>query len=109
MKIALIPIDNRPVCYSLPKQIIDCTNDYQLFLPDRKLLGDLEKIADIDEIFEWLKNLEDIDYIVLSLDTLAYGGLIPSRRSPETFEDIKLRLQKLKNILKQKNAKILGF
>lgn len=108
MKIALIPIDNRPVCYSLPKQIIDCTNDYQLFLPERSLLGDLEKIADIDAIYEWLKNLENVDYIVVSLDTLAYGGLIPSRRSPETYDDIKLRLQKLKNILKEKNAKILG-
>ena len=109
MNIAFIPIDNRPVCYTLPVQIAEIDKDINLFLPKREMLGDLVKCADVEGIFEWLKNLSNIDAIVISLDTVAYGGLIPSRRSPDTFEEIKTRIEKLKEILVSKNAKIYAF
>lgn len=108
-KIALIPIDNRPVCYTLPEQIAAVDNDLQLILPDRKFLGDLKNNADVNEILNWLKNLEDVDAIVISLDTIAYGGLIPSRRSPDSFEQIQNKLRVLKEILLKKKAKIYAF
>ena len=38
---------------------------------------------------EWLKNTSKCDAIILSLDTIAYGGVIPSRRSNDSFEEIK--------------------
>lgn len=109
MKIAFVPIDNRPVCYTLPKIISEIDKNIEFYLPDRKFLGDLTKIADIENIFDWLKNLPELDAIVLSLDTLAYGGLIPSRRCPESFEEIKIRVEKLKEILKEKHSKIYAF
>lgn len=108
-KIALIPIDNRPVCYTLPQQITDLAKEHELFLPDRKLLGDLTKNADINSILDWLKNLKDIDIFILSLDTIAYGGLIPSRRSNDSFEQIKERIDKLSEILKTHNAMVYAF
>ena len=52
---------------------------------------------------------EDIDAIILTLDTIAYGGLIPSRRCPENFEEIKTRIEKLKEILQNKKCKIYAF
>ena len=108
-KIAMIPIDNRPVCYTLPKQIIDLVKEHELFLPDRSLLGDLTKNADINGILDWLKSLIDIDTFVVSLDTIAYGGLISSRRSNDSFEEIKQRIDEFSNILKSHNAKVYAF
>ena len=93
MNIAFIPIDNRPVCYTLPEQICSMDNNIQIFMPERKYLGGLTKYADVDKIFEWLENLSQIDAIVMCLDTVAYGGLISSRRSNASFEEIKDALE----------------
>ena len=109
MNIAFLPIDNRPVCYTLPKIIAGIDNNIKLFIPDRKLLGDLNNVAKTDELFEWLENLPNQDAIVISLDTLIYGGLIPSRRGKETLSDLKIKLEKLKTILKNKHAKVYAF
>lgn len=109
MNIAFIPIDNRPVCYTLPEQICSMDNNIQIFMPERKYLGGLTKYADVDKIFEWLENLSQIDAIVMCLDTVAYGGLISSRRSNASFEEIKSRIENLKSILQRKNTKIYAF
>ena len=109
MKIGFLPIDNRPVCYTLPEQIAKIDKSIELFLPDRSLLGDLTKYADVDGIFEWLKNLPKLDALVISLDTAAYGGLISSRRCSDSFEEIREKIEKLKKFLKEKNAKIYAF
>ncbi len=109
MKICIIPIDNRPVCYNLIQDIANIDKSIELYLPDRSLLGDLTKNADIDGILNWLKDLPKMDKMVLSLDTIAYGGLIPSRRSPATFEEIKTKINNLKEILKSKEAEIHAF
>ena len=104
MKIAFIPIDNRPVCYNLAKDIADIDKNIELILPPRELLGDLKKIAERDALLNWLQSLENIDTLILSLDTLVYGGLIPSRRTEESFEDLQKRLEVIKPILKGKNV-----
>lgn len=109
MKIALIPIDNRPVCYTLPKEIANIDNSLKFFLPDRKLLGGLLSSADIEGIFAWLDTLEEIDAMVISLDTIAHGGLIPSRRSKDSFEEIKSRLENFREKLSGKCKKIYAF
>ncbi len=109
MKIGFVPIDNRPVCYTLPKIIAEIDENIEFFIPERTLLGDLKKYANIEKLFEWLKSLPKLDAIILSLDTLAYGGLISSRRCPETFDEIKSRIETLKNILLEKNCKIYAF
>lgn len=109
MKIAFIPIDNRPVCYTLTQQICNIDSDIELFMPERSLLGDLTKNADIDGILTWLGKIQNIDKIIISLDTIAYGGLIPSRRSQDSFERISSRMEMLKEILTQKNAEVYAF
>lgn len=109
MKLAFVPIDNRPVCYTLPKLLAEVDESIEFYIPDRKYLGGLKQEADIDHLFEWLITLPKLDAIILSLDTLAYGGLIPSRRCPETFEQIKERIETLKEILEGKDAKIYAF
>ncbi|MBR1460062.1 DUF4127 family protein [bacterium] len=109
MKIAFLPIDNRPVCYTLAQTIAGIDSEIEFFIPDRKYLGDLKNIADIEALTDWLNKLPSVDAIIMSLDTIAYGGLIPSRRSKDSFEQIKNRIENIKQILKTKNAKIYAF
>lgn len=109
-KIGFLPIDNRPVCYDLPKMIANIDSEVKIYLPPKNLLGSLTKNADRNALFEWLEDLNDVDYLVISADTLVYGGLIPSRRSSDTKDEIENRLLKLRNILlKKSNCKTLVF
>ena len=108
-KIAFIPIDNRPVCYQLPKQIVALDKNNEFYFPEISLFGDLNKTANIDGLFNWLETLPDVDIIVISLDTIAYGGLVSSRRSNDTFEQVKARIDRLCEILSKKQAKVYAF
>lgn len=108
-KIAFIPIDNRPVCYTLPDFIAKIDKNLELCLPPREYLGDLKKNAKTNSILNWLNKTENIDSIVVALDTIAYGGLIPSRRSSNSFEEIKSNIDKFLEIAQKKNAKIYAF
>lgn len=107
MKICFIPIDNRPVCYNLAKDIAAIDENIELFIPPREFLGDLTRSAGVNEIIEWIENIPECDAMVISLDTIAYGGLIPSRRFTDSLEDIKSRLKRLKPSLK--NKKVYAF
>lgn len=109
MKIGFIPIDNRPVCYTLPKLIADIDKTLELFLPERDWLGDLTKQANSKKILDWLQNLPQLDALIISLDTIAYGGLISSRKCDDDFETIKTRIETLKKILLDHNTKIYAF
>ena len=104
MNIAFLPIDNRPVCYTLPYMISKTDRCVNLLLPERNLSGNLNKPSNINKIFEFLENLQDIDAIILSLDTIAYGGLITSRRSDDSLETVQSRLEKLKKIIQGKKV-----
>lgn len=107
MKICFIPIDNRPVCYNLAKDIAAIDENIELFIPPREFLGDLTRNAGVNEIIEWIENIPECDAMVISLDTIAYGGLIPSRCSTDSLEDIKSCLKRLKPLLK--NKKVYAF
>ena len=107
-KVALIPLDNRPVCYSLPAQIGEINNYIKVLLPPRELLGDLNQTAKIDNILNWLDNTlmeSKISFLACNLDTIAYGGLIPSRRGIESLQDIKHRIKNFSSLIKNHKSK----
>ena len=108
-KIAIIPIDNRPVTYLLPKQIGEIDRNTEILLPPRNLLGGLRTQADIYGILDWLEALEEVEILVISLDTIAYGGLIQSRFCNNTTKQIMTRLKKLKTIISEKNIKVYAM
>lgn len=109
MKICFIPIDNRPVCWEFAKLITDCDDDIELFIPPREMLGGLITQSDVNSIYDWLQKLPMMDFMIVSLDTLAYGGLVASRRTPEDFEIIKRRVEKFKQVFKEKAVKVFAF
>ncbi len=93
--IALLPLDNRPVSYLLPKQIADFSG-INLILPERKCLGDLKCGSDLDYIDRWLKDtVETYGHtsltLIISLDSFIYGGLVQSRKHDLSLEELKNR------------------
>ncbi len=111
-EIAFIPADNRPVCFQLPRLVTAQAKEHNLYLPDIEFMGSLTKASNTDEIFNWLKELKNIDIYIISLDTIAYGGLISSRRTNDGIEKIINRINEFFEIIqntKSKNAKVFAF
>jgi hypothetical protein len=111
INILVIPIDNRPVCYDLPAQTANISSDANVFIPPRELLGGLTTSANYAKILKWLKETianNNIDYAILALDTIAYGGLVASRRIEITQEEVKEKINVFLKELKKSDAKILA-
>ena len=109
MKIAVIPIDNRPICYDLIQDVLSIDKNIQLFMPELKDLGGLTTKSNIDRLFAFIENLDKVDYLIISLDTIAYGGLVTSCRCNDKFSEIKERIEKLKELASSRAKKILAF
>ena len=109
MKIAFIPIDNRPVCYTLPKLIAGIDESVDFSIPPREFLGDLTKYAKTEQLFKWLNEIGKQDAVIISLDTMIYGGLISSRRCGLSYKELEKRVFKLREILSEINADIYAF
>lgn len=111
-QILIIPIDNRPVCYDLLKNIAGIFNGIKLFMPDKSILGDLNNCADIIKLKSWAKEIienNDIDIALLSMDTIAYGGLISSRRTSANFSEIKACIDNFLEIFQFSKKKIKTY
>lgn len=101
MKILIVPMDDRPCTYNFPYQI-GSIYGAEILIPPKEKMGNLEKIADREFLVNWIKdNSKDLDGLVIASDTLAYGGLIPSRRNYESFETIASNLKVITEIKKQ--------
>ncbi|GEL77065.1 DUF4127 family protein [Tenuibacillus multivorans] len=99
-KIALVPIDQRPVSYDLPRDLARI-GGWDVVLPPKHQLGFLKERADIDGVWSWLENvIDDVDGVIVSMDMLLYGGLVPSRINQEDLSVILDRLERLKLIKK---------
>jgi len=96
--IALLPMDDRPVNYDYPSYLARLAG-YELHLPPRDWLGNPWRESQHMRLVNWLtKEAESADVLIIALDTLAYGGLIPSRTSREPLEGVLERLSVLKEI-----------
>jgi len=95
---ALLPMDDRPVNYDYPTYLARLAG-YELHLPPRDWLGNPWRESQHIRLVDWLaKEAEFADVLIIALDTLAYGGLIPSRTSREPLESVLDRLSVLKVI-----------
>ncbi len=83
-RLALIPLDERPVNTRYPRMIADITGA-ELCVPPSELLSTKRKPADRTALAEWLANTaSSCDTLIVSLDMLAYGGLIASRTTDDS-------------------------
>ena len=90
----LIPMDSRPATSRLPATIAALQGDGLKVVP-RELLGTAAQGADPARLLEWLRTegagAAD-EPLIVSLDALAYGGLVQSRRSTESAARVRSRL-----------------
>ncbi|MCH1624507.1 DUF4127 family protein [Fredinandcohnia quinoae] len=104
-KIAYIPLDERPCNYSFPGFLVE-QSEVNLVKPDMNIMGDKKVPGHTEKIWEWLyQESIDADGIILSLDTLLYGGIIPSRLHHLSLDDCKNSLKRLSRI-KELNPKV---
>ena len=111
MKTLLLPLDERPCNYIYPQMIASSNKEIQIIVPPKEILGDKKKPADLVEIERFLlRNTRETDNIILSIDMLIYGGLIPSRLHYLSKQDALSRLYLIKNIkLANPKIKIYAF
>ncbi len=101
-KIVMLPLDDRPVNYDYPLLLAKIAG-VQVMLPPRSWLGNPWRQSQHAQMVAWLKeNAPSADAIIVGADTLAYGGLIPSRSAPDTFEQAVEKLSVIQE-LKQAN------
>lgn len=99
-KIALIPIDARPVTRELPQQIARI-GGWEVLLPDKEILGFLKRPGNMNSLNDWLlKVAPEVDGFVLSTDMLAYGGLVPSRINSDELQVILKRMELISHLKK---------
>ena len=97
-KIVLLPLDDRPCNFLFPGKLFS-HDDIEIVTPNR--LGDKKIPADLEAIDEFLiKECKDATGLVISLDMLLYGGLVPSRIHLESEAKLKERLRVLSDIRK---------
>ena len=102
-KIVLLPLDERPCNYDFVYKLFQSD---ELAIVRPKQLGTKKLPADYENIKEFLfKECEEAFGLILSVDMLLYGGLVPSRMHQEDVETLKERLQVIKQ-LKEKNPKL---
>lgn len=106
MKLLLLPLDDRPVTYVYPQMVAQAAG-IETIAPPRKLMGSLTQPADPAKLMEWLEqaSASKPDTLILALDSLLYGGLIPSRRAPITLPEVLKRVDGLKAWYKRSDKK----
>ena len=79
-KVVYLPLDERPCNYSFPGFLSEDNPRYRLVRPAIEIMGDYKVPADYEKIKSFLlTECLNADYLVIAIDTLLYGGIIPSR------------------------------
>ena len=105
-KIVLLPLDERPCNYEFPNKLFS-HGDIEIVRPRK--LGNKKIPASFEVIDEFLRDeCADADGLVISMDMLLYGGLIPSRLHHESREALLDRIRILKEI-REKNKKLVIY
>lgn len=104
MKILFLPLDERPCNYVFPQMMEN--EKLELVTCEKDILGDKKKAGNTEKIGQFLlDHSSECDCAVLSLDTLLYGGLLPSRLHYETTDTLSKRLTVVKK-MKEVNPKL---
>lgn len=98
-RVLLIPLDDRPTCVQFV-EMIGRIADAQVVAPPPEMLGRFTQPGDPEAITRWVatQNLRDYDAVIVSLDMLAYGGLVNSRVFRTPPASARERLKVVENI-----------
>lgn len=101
MKVGVVPLDSRPCNTSWLMQLGEAVN-YQMIMYPISKCGTLHQGANIYNIVEWINSqAQKLDYLIISGDGFAFGGLIQAREARIHLEEVLPLLGVLKEIKEQ--------
>ena len=105
LKIVHIPLDERPCNYDFPKNIFQ-GKEFDVVRVPFEYMGLKKKPGNIDKIQEFFLNeCKDAYAAIVSIDTLIYGGIVPSRLHYFSKDEVSSRLEIIRKV-KEINPKI---
>jgi hypothetical protein len=98
-RIALIPLDERPVNTRYPQMLGEIAGA-EILLPPEPIRGLQRQGADLRKVIEWLRAVVEsgVDAVAVSCDFLGYGNLISARITDDSAADVLGRLSLLQEI-----------
>lgn len=108
--ILYVPQDDRPVDYEYTVSTAEAAG-YQVLTPPAQYLSGMNFHGSPDKLMDWVDaNAGKADAMVLSIDSLVYGGLVDSRKHNLPMETLTARLEKVEALHKShKNVPIYVF
>jgi hypothetical protein len=96
--VSIIPLDDRSVNYECLQMLGEAAG-LEVRLPSKTWLGTPWRVGEMEMLRRWLlEQAESADALIVAIDTLAYGGLVNSRRSTDSLETVMQRLECLRQI-----------
>jgi hypothetical protein len=102
MKLLLVPPDTRPPTMQFPKRLAEAVG-IDVFIPPDEALNNLNQPGDFEALKVWLlEHTPTSNILIVSLEQLTLGGMIPARRVNDSLGDVLQKLELLRE-LKQLN------
>lgn len=102
MKIVYLPADDRPYCYGLVRRLCALL-PVEVAIPDCELLGSRSRGAPLERLDSWLQAMTSSgDALILSLDSLLYGGLVQGREATDARD----RVEAVTKLLRQLRQRV---
>ena len=105
-----VPQDNRPVSLQYTVDTAKAAG-FTVITPPQSMISGRTYEGHADEVWNWVEqNAGRADVMVLSTDSLVYGGLVDSRKHNLPLATLKNRVQRIKKLKEaHKNVAIYGF
>lgn len=88
IKVGIVPLDSRP-CNTSWLLKLGMAANYQMIMYPQEKCGNLHYGANIYDMVEWINSqAENLDYLIISGDGFAFGGLIQAREAKINLEEI---------------------
>jgi Protein of unknown function (DUF4127) len=101
MKLLLVPPDTRPPTMQFPVTLAKAAG-LEVFTPPPEALNNLNQPGDFEALKDWLLgHVKKADVLILSLEQLCLGGLIPARRVNDSLHDVLEKLELLRKLKAQ--------
>ena len=102
-KIVCIPLDERPCTYDYPSMMSKMATDINYVQIPREYMGDCKIAGNLEKMQEFLlEECKDADYAIVAIDSILYGGIVPSRLHYASEETLLERLNVLRKIKEKK-------
>jgi GrpB-like predicted nucleotidyltransferase (UPF0157 family) len=98
-RLLFVPLDDRPVCSDFLIGLAQAAG-IDIRSPDGALLGSRHRPGDVEGIWSWLEEEArsgGADALIASAEMLCFGGLVASRKSTASFEEIAPSLRRLED------------